>query len=69
MGVPSRQGEPALLFPVLARHRRLVTISPPATIEGEVFVLHHGEKVVRRNIDTNESSQPSGRLRNPWDTE
>lgn len=34
MGMPSRQGEPALLLPVLARHRRLVTISPPATIEG-----------------------------------
>ena len=34
MGTPSRQGEPALLLPVLARHRRLVTISPPATIEG-----------------------------------
>ena len=34
MGPPSRQGEPALLFPVLARHRRLATIAPPATIEG-----------------------------------
>ena len=34
MGIPSRQGEPALLLPVLARHRRLVTIAPPATIEG-----------------------------------
>ena len=34
MGTPSRQGEPALLLPVLARHRRLVTILPPATIEG-----------------------------------
>ncbi len=34
MGTTSRQGEPTLLFPVLARHRRLVTISPPATIEG-----------------------------------
>ena len=34
MGTPSRQGEPALLLPVLARHRRLVTIAPPATIEG-----------------------------------
>lgn len=38
MGMPSRQGEPALLLPVLARHHRLVTISPPATIEGgDVF--------------------------------
>ena len=34
MGISSRQGEPALLRPVLARHRRLVTIAPPATIEG-----------------------------------
>ncbi|MCY4133205.1 MAG: arginine deiminase family protein [Nitrospira sp.] len=34
MGTPSRQGEPALLFPVLARYRRLATIPPPATIEG-----------------------------------
>ena len=34
MGTSSRQGEPALLLPVLARHRRLVTIAPPATIEG-----------------------------------
>ena len=34
MGAPSRQGEPALLLPVLARYRRFVTISPPATIEG-----------------------------------
>lgn len=34
MGTPSRQDEAALLLPVLARHRRLVTISPPATIEG-----------------------------------
>lgn len=34
MGTPSRQGEPALLLPVLARYRRLVTIAPPATIEG-----------------------------------
>lgn len=34
MGTPSRQGEPALLVPVLARHRRLATIVPPATIEG-----------------------------------
>ena len=34
MGTLSRRGEPALLFPVLARHRRLATIAPPATIEG-----------------------------------
>lgn len=38
MGTPSRQGEPASLLTVLARHRRLVRISPPATIEGgDVF--------------------------------
>lgn len=34
MGAPSRQGEPALLLPVLARYRRFVTIAPPATVEG-----------------------------------
>ena len=34
MGTPSRQGEPELLRPVLARHRPLATIAPPATIEG-----------------------------------
>lgn len=34
MGMSSRQGEPALLSPVLGRHRRLARISPPATIEG-----------------------------------
>ena len=34
MGIPSRRGEPELLLPVLDRHRRLVTIAPPATIEG-----------------------------------
>ena len=34
MGPPSRQGEPELLLPVLDRHRRLVPIAPPATIEG-----------------------------------
>ena len=44
MGTPSRQGEPALLRPVLARHRRLVTISPPATIEGG-DVLRMGKKL------------------------
>jgi len=44
MGIPSRQGEPALLFPVLARHRRLVTIAPPATIEGG-DVLRMGKRL------------------------
>ena len=44
MGAPSRQGEPALLLPVLARHRRLVTISPPATIEGG-DVLRMGKRL------------------------
>lgn len=44
MGMPSRQGEPALLLPVLARHRRLVTISPPATIEGG-DVLRMGKRL------------------------
>lgn len=34
MGIPSRQGESALLLPVLGRYRRLATIAPPATIEG-----------------------------------
>ncbi len=34
MGISSRQGEPALLLPVLGQHRRLVTIAPPARIEG-----------------------------------
>ena len=34
MGTSSRQGESESLLPVLDRHRRLVTISPPATIEG-----------------------------------
>ncbi len=34
MGTPSRRGEPALLSPVLARHRHLATVAPPATIEG-----------------------------------
>ena len=34
MGTPSRRGEPALLSPMLARHRRLAMIAPPATIEG-----------------------------------
>lgn len=44
MGTPSRQGEPALLLPVLARHRPLVTISPPATIEGG-DVLRMGKRL------------------------
>ena len=44
MGAPSRQGEPTLLHPVLARHRRLVTIAPPATIEGG-DVLRMGKKL------------------------
>jgi len=44
MGIPSRQGEPALLLPVLARHRRLVTIAPPATIEGG-DVLRMGKRL------------------------
>ena len=44
MGAPSRQGEPALLLDVLARHRRLVTISPPATIEGG-DVLRMGKRL------------------------
>ena len=44
MGTPSRQGEPALLLPVLARHRRLVTISPPVTIEGG-DVLRMGKRL------------------------
>lgn len=44
MGTPSRQGESALLLPVLARHRRLVTISPPATIEGG-DVLRMGKRL------------------------
>ena len=39
MGTPSRQGEPALLVDILARHRRLVKISPPATIEGGDVLL------------------------------
>ncbi len=34
MGPGSRQGEPALLVPVLSRYRRIVHIAPPATIEG-----------------------------------
>ncbi len=38
MGTASRQSEPALLVSVLSRHRRLVDVSPPATIEGgDVF--------------------------------
>ena len=38
MGTASRQSEPALLVSVLSRHRRLVGVSPPATIEGgDVF--------------------------------
>lgn len=44
MGPPSRQGEPALLLPVLARHRRLVTISSPATLEGG-DVLRMGKRL------------------------
>ena len=44
MGPTSRQGEPALLLPVLARHRRLVTILPPATIEGG-DVLRMGKRL------------------------
>lgn len=44
MATPSRHGEPALLLPVLARHRPLVTISPPATIEGG-DVLRMGKRL------------------------
>ncbi len=44
MGTASRQDEPALLFPVLARYRRLVAISPPATIEGG-DVLRMGKRL------------------------
>lgn len=44
MGPASRQGEPALLVPVLVRHRGLVTISPPATIEGG-DVLRMGKRL------------------------
>ncbi len=44
MGTPSRQGEPALLRGVLARHRRLVRIAPPATIEGG-DVLRMGKRL------------------------
>jgi len=34
MGTVSRQGEVGFLFPVLSRHRRVMTISPPAMLEG-----------------------------------
>lgn len=44
MGAPSRQGEPALLLPVLGRHRPLVTLSQPATIEGG-DVLRMGKRL------------------------
>ena len=38
MGTASRQGEPALLVSVLSRYRRLVHVSPHATVEGgDVF--------------------------------
>ncbi len=60
MGVPSRQGEPALLFPVLARHRRLVTISRTLNIMpwqlvalDMVFQLNIlGEKARRKTVAT-----------------
>lgn len=34
MGTDSRQGEPALLVPVLSRYRPIVKVTPPARIEG-----------------------------------
>lgn len=53
MAAASRQGELALLLPVLSRHRRLIDIVPPATIEGG-DVLRIGKNVyVGMSLRTN----------------